>query len=270
MTDKGNEKSKEVDDIILLEDENDNNLDNVNLVDDGIIGLDGVIVPEVGMKFNDEKEMYDFYKKYSYDVGFPVRKRKSQNDDDGVIRYVVLTCSHEGRRSSTIIGSLKPQATIQTGCKARMTTSANACGICKINIVNFIQNHKTSPSQSRLYHCNRELSAHVKRRLEVNDMADFDDELRHKNIFLAYNRSREAYKEFDDVVTFNTTYLTNKYDMPFTPFVGVNHHGQSILLGCSLVSNENTETFVWLFKTWLQCMHGQAPIGIITDQDRAM
>jgi hypothetical protein len=29
----------------------------------------------------------------------------------------------------------------------------------------------------------------------------------------------------------STTYLTNRYDMPFAPFVGVNHHGQSILLG---------------------------------------
>ena len=48
-------------------------------------------------------------------------------------------------------------------------------------------------------------------------------------------------------MAFDTTYLTNKYDMPFAPFVGVNHHGQSILLGCGLVSNEDTITFVWLF-----------------------
>ncbi|XP_022891883.1 protein FAR1-RELATED SEQUENCE 5-like [Olea europaea var. sylvestris] len=82
--------------------------------------------------------------------------------------------------------------------------------------------------------------------------------------------SRQAYKEFGDVVTFDTTYLTNKYDMSFAPFVGVNHHGQSTLLGCGLVSNEDTETFVWLFRTWLQCMHGQAPHGIVIDQDRAM
>ena len=35
---------------------------------------------------------------------------------------------------------------------------------------------------------------------------------------------------------FYTTYLTNKYDMTFAPFVGVNHHDQSILLGCGLLS----------------------------------
>ena len=67
-------------------------------------------------------------------------------------------------------------------------------------------------------------------------------------------KSREAYKEFDEVVTFDITYLTNKYDALFAPFVGVNYHGQSILLGCWLISKEDRETFVWLFKKWLECM----------------
>jgi len=58
--------------------------------------------------------------------------------------------------------------------------------------------------------------------------------------------------------------------MPFAPFVGVNHHDQSILLGCGLVSTEDTSTFVWLFKFWLRCMSNRAPDGIITDQCKAM
>ncbi|XP_022852925.1 protein FAR1-RELATED SEQUENCE 5-like [Olea europaea var. sylvestris] len=95
---------------------------------------------------------------------------------------------------------------------------------------------------------------------------DLDDDCRLRNVFWAEKRCREAYKEFGHVVTFDTTYLTNKYNMPFAPFVGVNHHGQSTLLSCGLVSNE----YVWCFRTWLECMNGQAPNGIITDQDRAM
>ena len=71
-------------------------------------------------------------------------------------------------------------------------------------------------------------------------------------------------------MTFDTTYLTNRYDMPFAPFVGVNHHGQSILFGCGLISNEDTKTFVWLFEAWLNCMSSNPPNAIITDQDRAM
>ncbi|XP_042467357.1 protein FAR-RED IMPAIRED RESPONSE 1-like [Zingiber officinale] len=83
-------------------------------------------------------------------------------------------------------------------------------------------------------------------------------------------RCRAAYDYFCDVVTFDTTYLTNSYDMPFAPFVGVNHHGQSILLGCGLISSENSATLTWLFNSWLTCMHGCAPKAIITDQCCAM
>ena len=50
-------------------------------------------------------------------------------------------------------------------------------------------------------------------------------------------RRRAAYEEFGDVIVFDTTYLTNQYDLPFANFVGVNHHGQSILLGCALLSH---------------------------------
>lgn len=71
-------------------------------------------------------------------------------------------------------------------------------------------------------------------------------------------------------MTFDTTYLINKYDMPFAPFVGVYHHGESILLGCALLSNEETETFEWLFESWLACMSNKPPKAIITDQCRAM
>ena len=40
-------------------------------------------------------------------------------------------------------------------------------------------------------------------------MMDFTEDGRLKNVFWADARSREAFKEFGDVVTFDTTYLTN-------------------------------------------------------------
>ncbi|XP_042423533.1 protein FAR-RED IMPAIRED RESPONSE 1-like [Zingiber officinale] len=99
---------------------------------------------------------------------------------------------------------------------------------------------------------------------------DVDEDSRIRNIFWADARSRVPYDSFSDVITFDTTYLTNSYDMPFAPFVGVNHHGESILLGCGLISKEDSETFIWLFKSWLTCMRGRAPRAIITDQCKAM
>ncbi|XP_073219702.1 protein FAR1-RELATED SEQUENCE 6-like [Cicer arietinum] len=99
---------------------------------------------------------------------------------------------------------------------------------------------------------------------------DLDDDFHVRNVFWADARSRAAYEYFGDVVSFDTTYLTNKYNMPFAAFVGVNHHGQSTLLGCGLLSGEDTDSFVWLFKSWLRCMLGKAPLGIVTDQCKAM
>lgn len=97
---------------------------------------------------------------------------------------------------------------------------------------------------------------------------DLDDKGCLKNIFLTDARSRAAYEKFVDDITFDTTDWTNKDDMPFVPFV--NHHGQSILLGCGLISNEDTNTFIWLSNSWLTCMSGKERSAIITDQDKAM
>ncbi|KAF5454711.1 hypothetical protein F2P56_024357 [Juglans regia] len=109
-----------------------------------------------------------------------------------------------------------------------------------------------------------------KRNPEFYYKIDVDNEMRLKNVFWADARSRVVYESFGDVITFDTTYLTNAYKMPFALFVGVNHHGQSILLGCRLISNEDADTFEWLFQSWLQCMNNQPPNAIITDQDKAM
>ncbi|XP_041016202.1 protein FAR1-RELATED SEQUENCE 5-like [Juglans microcarpa x Juglans regia] len=92
-------------------------------------------------------------------------------------------------------------------------------------------------------------------------LMDLDDDGRLKNVFWADPRSRAAYQHFGDVVTFNTSYLTNRYGMPFAPFVGVSHHGQSILLGAGLISSEDTKTFIWSFQTWLQCMDVSEKLG---------
>ncbi|WJX50861.1 hypothetical protein P8452_37109 [Trifolium repens] len=118
--------------------------------------------------------------------------------------------------------------------------------------------------------CERDVRNYINKERRVIGKGDLDDDFHVRNVFWADARSRAAYESFGDVVTFDTTYLTNKYDMPFAAFVGVNHHGQSTLLGCGLLSAEDTESFVWLFQSWLRCMLGKAPTGIVTDQCKAM
>uniref|UniRef100_A0A453I3L3 Protein FAR1-RELATED SEQUENCE n=1 Tax=Aegilops tauschii subsp. strangulata TaxID=200361 RepID=A0A453I3L3_AEGTS len=61
----------------------------------------------------------------------------------------------------------------------------------------------------------------------------------------------------------------------FTPscdekFTGVNHHLQSVFFGAAFLCNEQTESYVWLFETFLTAMGGVAPRLIITDEAVSM
>ncbi|XP_072071960.1 protein FAR-RED IMPAIRED RESPONSE 1-like [Arachis hypogaea] len=87
-----------------------------------------------------------------------------------------------------------------------------------------------------------------------------------KHAFWADARSRAAFEYFGDVVSFDATYNTNRYNLVLGSFVGMNHDGQSTLLGCALMKNEDIQSFKWLFECCLRCMGGKAPKGILTDQ----
>ena len=99
---------------------------------------------------------------------------------------------------------------------------------------------------------------------------DLNDDGQLRNIFWIDSRSRAAYSYFGDVVAFDSTCLSNNYEIPLVAFVGVNHHGQSILLGCGLLADETFETYIWFFRAWLTCMSGRPPQTIVTNQCKAM
>ena len=52
------------------------------------------------------------------------------------------------------------------------------------------------------------------------------------------------YACFGDAVSFDTTFLTNKFEMPFAPILGTNHHKQTIIFGAALIFNETIESSV--------------------------
>jgi hypothetical protein len=97
-----------------------------------------------------------------------------------------------------------------------------------------------------------------------------DEESTVQNQFWVDGAAREVYKQYNDCISFDTTFLTNMYKMPCAPFIGINRYGQSIQLGCGFVRHERIEDFVLLFEKFLECMDRLHPMNIITDQDAAM
>ncbi|XP_042942856.1 protein FAR1-RELATED SEQUENCE 5-like [Carya illinoinensis] len=268
-------------------------------------GNDIVEEPKLDMVFNSEEELLGYYKRYGQQCCFGVMTQKSHRLEDGSLRYVTLGCARGGKARNHTSNVIRPRPTSKTDCKVRINATLEK-RVLKVSSVYNHHNHGLSPQKSRFFCCNREVSESVKRVLDINDQAgirmnksfgslvqeaggfenlpfnekdcrnyidkarhlrlgkggagalceyfarmqykndgffslmDMDDDGRLKNVFWADARSRAAYKYFGDVVTFDTTYLTNRYGMPFALF------------------------------TWLNCMDGEAPKAIITDQDRAM
>ncbi|WVZ50147.1 hypothetical protein U9M48_001433 [Paspalum notatum var. saurae] len=91
-----------------------------------------------------------------------------------------------------------------------------------------------------------------------------------KHMFWADGSAVRYYEQYGDCVSFDTTYMTNKYNLPFAPFVGVTGHGHTCMFACAFLSDETSKTVQWIFETFLEAMGGKHPRTIITDQDKAM
>ncbi|KAK9667087.1 hypothetical protein RND81_14G231900 [Saponaria officinalis] len=91
------------------------------------------------------------------------------------------------------------------------------------------------------------------------------------NVFWADAKARLNYSCFGDSVTFDTTFRSNRYRLPFVTVTGVNHHGQPVLFGCAFLANESERSFVWLFNCLLEAMSGKPPLkSITTDYDETI
>ncbi|XP_073133314.1 protein FAR1-RELATED SEQUENCE 5-like [Henckelia pumila] len=97
-----------------------------------------------------------------------------------------------------------------------------------------------------------------------------DDDDRVMNFFFRDYRCAVDYECFGDILSIDTTYRTNKYNLICAPFVGINHHLKNVMFGLAFLSDETESSFEWLFTTFLDSMNGKQPQTIFSDQCQAM
>ncbi|XP_048531643.1 protein FAR1-RELATED SEQUENCE 5-like isoform X2 [Triticum urartu] len=105
---------------------------------------------------------------------------------------------------------------------------------------------------------------------DFNYTVQVDEESRIKTLMWVTSRGFDQYRCFGDAITFDTTYRTNLYDMPFGLFVGVNNHFQSIIFGGAMMRDEKEDTFKWIVREFIRMVGGKHPQTILTNQARAM
>ncbi|XP_028079219.1 protein FAR1-RELATED SEQUENCE 6-like [Camellia sinensis] len=111
--------------------------------------------------------------------------------------------------------------------------------------VNLEHNHDLIPTDSRHFTMNKKIRTPVKRRLEINDQVGIEVSRNYHSMVVEAG----GYES----LTFDERDARNYIN-----------RARRLRLG------EDTDTFVWLFKSWLSCMSNNPPKTIITDQCRAM
>ncbi|KAK2966789.1 hypothetical protein RJ640_008792 [Escallonia rubra] len=97
-----------------------------------------------------------------------------------------------------------------------------------------------------------------------------DNEEQITNIFWADGRMRMDYELFGDIVTFDTTFATNKDHRPLGVFIGFNHYREQVIFGASLLYDETQASFDWVFSTFFEAHNFKKPTTVFTDQDISM
>ncbi|XP_074327578.1 protein FAR1-RELATED SEQUENCE 5-like [Apium graveolens] len=88
-------------------------------------------------------------------------------------------------------------------------------------------------------------------------------------LFWTYAIGQANFDVFGDIVSFDHTFRTNRYNMVFVPFTGVDNHWKNVTFAAGLLAKENYKNFKWLLLAFKKAM-GRAPPCVITDQCKAI
>uniref|UniRef100_A0A341N7D9 SWIM-type domain-containing protein n=1 Tax=Brachypodium distachyon TaxID=15368 RepID=A0A341N7D9_BRADI len=260
---------------------------------------DNILCPKIVLCFDSLPEAYEYFNLYSWEFGFGIRYGRSHNykcksgpKKDVIYRTMqTIVCGCEGYPKK------KNTSSVRCGCATFIRVLRSDDYGWYIKDRKLEHNHPPSrnsgeklcwPSHKHIDRYTRDLV----RNLRENNVpltkvysilgthfdedpsfvytADLDSDGRIRTLIWVNGKSKLDYRYFEDAITFDTTYKTNLYGMPFGLFVGVNNHFQSIIFSGVLMRRETIESFEWIFREFTSLMGGKAPATILTDQCRAM
>ncbi|KAL9428722.1 hypothetical protein AB3S75_030667 [Citrus x aurantiifolia] len=115
--------------------------------------------PTLGMLFDGYEEMFEFYKAYSRQEGFPVKKLTSKKGSDETVKYATFACGRSGKADSRSTNMLKLKPVVKTGCEAKIGGCVNEKGKWILRTLNLQHDHGLSPEKARYFPCNCRISA---------------------------------------------------------------------------------------------------------------
>ncbi|XP_074374263.1 protein FAR1-RELATED SEQUENCE 2-like [Apium graveolens] len=245
--------------------------------DKSVFGEEDIVIPFLSQNFPNLVATGNVIRAYSLKNGFAIKIQNTQRRVDKIIytRTYVCNLAGENRDKEPVeneevligsIGSAKKKRgrdkLPRSGCKFRIhvINRERDVVVAQKNLIKSFHVYGIAPRQ--------QMNKRKGRNFFIRTL--IDEEGRLKCLLWVDPRSLLAYKNFGDVVAFDTTYRTIRYAMPFVPFTGVNHHYQLVLFGFALMRDELKTTFEWVLGTWLEVVEGKVHLAIITDQDQAM
>ncbi|KAK1697083.1 hypothetical protein QYE76_013780 [Lolium multiflorum] len=239
------------------------------------------IIPFVGMQFDNEDVALKVYNKYAYKMGFGTRicssKYSRKRGSEQVLINRVFECVHarKGAAAATTLGELGRRRYYRSHRKIleedleflelmhnRNLKTSDIMGMLgdvhggDIRTLWYVKRDVTnerSKMRAKLLFRDMDVTLeYFKKRQDENPnfyyAKDVDEDNAIRALFWVDGRTRLLYPKYKDCVFFDSTFCTNRYNMPFAPIVGINNHLQTVVLGCALLANENKDGFRWVFE----------------------
>ncbi|XP_028103701.1 protein FAR-RED IMPAIRED RESPONSE 1-like [Camellia sinensis] len=188
--------------------------------------------PKKGMCFSSKQEVYSFCAKYGKHLGFAVAYRTQNIGQDGEVKYFGIECTRARKRTKrSEVHPLEPSLSLFIECNAKriLTPMKRRLEIndeARIGVArNFHPMVVDAGGYEALKFNEQDVRNHIQSmrrlRLRVGDA---------ESVALYFHRMQQQNSNFYYAIDLDED--------------GVNHHGQSIFLGCGLLSNESEEAFV--------------------------